>query len=791
MKPDTFRKSTAFFVATIAAISIMAWTLVDNYSDYFDRLHTEYKQKNVIDLSKPISVETLSGYLIQKGYLDNEEDADFIAKAIKKRFSLGEKINDIKDFKKKEWCLTIDEINASNSILYKDKLNALQSSYAVPDSLHNHIIPNSLPHTGTISAYVVEKKSTTNAFLGYIEKILGKDEIPCKDVVVRLCEHCRNFLANSGTTDSIIGYSKTDEYGKVMFKGLDPNKSYSVLPISNHYKYGTEKGTFGGSLLSVAKDGNLEINQPFIQRPIAIQMFSNSTLNRMKNEQTVIVRSPESFKKAFVKDIVVVLFCWIALFVTLSVISRRRNITFEKSIISCLTFLTCISLIMMYSMTDPLIDDLKGHDTAIGIEVGIITIALLFFADIISFYQDKAKISFDSLSNKYSFIPNGFSYVLIALLLTLLLFTPLGKEVGGMKVNLDLGFKFQPSEIAKYLVVIFMAAFFCTHENAIIKFSQTGNAGLFWSKIRYMGAIIIGLCFLIILYMFLGDMGPGMVIAITFIILYSSVKSKLIIQNDKSWNYSQIFYSDIMLLFFGVASFCVLLYIGATLNVTWLFAIIWFILWLSGGFLFKKQIYESPIMFNLIVSLFIFGGRLFNFLSGIPLLEKLQSIGERLDSRTQMCINTWGEYRVGESVLASENSQVADGLWALASGGLWGQGIGEGFSDRIPAFHTDMILSSIGENLGFVFLLAIIVVLSILLKKSLNAGYRTGNKFGLFLAMGIVIVTAVQFFVIAFGSTGIIPLTGVTVPLLSYGKVSLILNLFAFGLVLCDCVRLF
>lgn len=790
MRPNTFSINSIFFAITIAVISIMAWTLIGNYSDYFDRVYTEYKEKEIIDLSKPISVEVLSEYFIKKGYLDKEEDASFIANAIKKRFFQGEKLNDLKDFRKKEWCLTIDEIKSSNCVLYKEKLNELQSNNTVPDSLINHIIPNPLLQTGTISANVVEKKVTTNVFLCYIEKILGKDEIPCKDVVVRLCEHSRNFLVDSGTTDSIIGYSKTDKNGKVTFKGLDPNKSYSVLPISSQYKYGNEKGTFGGNLLSVAKDGNLKINQPFIQRPITIQMFSNSTLNRMKNEQTVIVRSPESFKKAFVKDIVVVLFCWIALFVTLSVISRRRNITFEKSIISCLTFLTCISLIMMYSMTDPLIDDLKGHDTAIGIEVGIITIALLFFADIISFYQDKAKISFDSLSNKYSFIPNGFSYVLIALLLTLLLFTPLGKEVGGMKVNLDLGFKFQPSEIAKYLVVIFMAAFFCTHENAIIKFSQTGNAGLFWSKIRYMGAIIIGLCFLIILYMFLGDMGPGMVIAITFIILYSSVKSKLIIQNDKSWNYSQIFYSDIMLLFFGVASFCVLLYIGSTLNVTWLFAIIWFILWLSGGFLFKKQIYESPIMFNLIVSLFIFGGRLFNFLSGIPLLEKLQSIGERLDSRTQMCINTWGEYRVGESVLASENSQVADGLWALASGGLWGQGIGEGFSDRIPAFHTDMILSSIGENLGFVFLLAIIVVLSILLKKSLNAGYRTGNKFGLFLAMGIVIVTAVQFFVIAFGSTGIIPLTGVTVPLLSYGKVSLILNLFAFGLVLSMSKRL-
>ena len=67
MKPDTFRKSTAFFVATIAAISIMAWTLVGNYSDYFDRVYTEYKEKEIIDLSKPISVEVLSEYFIKKG----------------------------------------------------------------------------------------------------------------------------------------------------------------------------------------------------------------------------------------------------------------------------------------------------------------------------------------------------------------------------------------------------------------------------------------------------------------------------------------------------------------------------------------------------------------------------------------------------------------------------------------------------------------------------------------------------------------------------------------------------
>lgn len=85
MKPSIFHKSSIFFAITIVVISIMAWALVDNYSDYFDRVHTEYKEKEIIDLSKPISVERLSEFLIQKGYLDNEEDAEFIAEAIKKK----------------------------------------------------------------------------------------------------------------------------------------------------------------------------------------------------------------------------------------------------------------------------------------------------------------------------------------------------------------------------------------------------------------------------------------------------------------------------------------------------------------------------------------------------------------------------------------------------------------------------------------------------------------------------------------------------------------------------------
>ena len=786
MKKGLLNTSLLFFITVITVIGIMSWSLINNYSDYFDEVESKFKNKDIIDLSKPISTQFFSNFLLERNYVDSQDDALFIAQIIKKRLDNGETIEDIDDFKKNAWRLTIEEIKKNGSTSYKNKVLDIQSEKEnLIKSMVNIEDSSSQKQNGIIRATVVENREPKGRFDEIVNRLLKKEYIPCEGVVVRLSEHSDKFISSLGGPDSIIGYKKTNKDGNVIFSGLDLKKSYSVLPISVKYQYGSAKGTFGGSLDSVSTNGMLIFKQPFIQRPITLPLFSNSVLNKIKKDQSIIVRSPNSFKKAYWNDIVLIIFSWIVLYAILSFISQKANFKFEKDLITCIAFLTSVNIIMMYSMTDPLTDRLIGGDTAIGIEIGIGLMFILFFFNIINFYQGKYRLSFDWLSNKYSTIPKGLSYVLIALFLTLLLFTPLGQEVGGMKVNLNFGFLFQPSEIAKYLVVIFMAAFFSVHENAIIKYSQEGNAGLFRNKIVYMWAIIIGLGLLILLYMFLGDMGPGLVIAISFVLLYSSVKSKINLQNNNTLSISKFLTSDIMLLFAGVLSFCSMLFIGNSLGCAPLFTIIWYILWILGGLLLKKQIYESPIMFNLIITLFVFGGRIFKFLSNIPYLEVLQSIGDRLDSRSQMCLNTWGELGLGDSLMkAGENTQVAEGLWALASGGFWGQGIGEGFPNRIPAFHTDMILSSIGENLGFIYILLIIFTLSILLKRSLNVGYRTENTFGLYLVMGIVIVTAIQFFIIALGSTGVIPLTGVTVPFLSYGKVSLILNMAAFDMIL-------
>lgn len=373
----------------------------------------------------------------------------------------------------------------------------------------------------------------------------------------------------------------------------------------------------------------------------------------------------------------------------------------------------------------------------------------------------------------------GSGYLIMALVLTILLFTPLGTDVGGMTVNLNIGFPFQPSEIAKYLIIFFMASFFCLNADAIMKYSEKGNLGLTGQKIKILSSIIFGIGFLLVLYFVLGDMGPALVLSFTFIILYSIIKSKVDLKGLTDDNkLRKILTCDLAMLFYGVVSFIVMMKIGGYLGYMGIFCVAWFIAWIGGLFMFRKQVFESAILFNLIIAAFVFGGSILGKIG-------FDSVSERLESRKEMCTNTWGTLPLdGIKGNPGENTQVVEGLWALASGGTLGQGLGNGSPNFIPAFHTDMILESIGEQMGWIGIVFILMLLVVLLRKIILIGYKTSHPFALYLCLGIAIVTAVQFIIISLGSTGIIPLTGVTVPFLSYGKVSMILNLFAFGVVL-------
>ncbi len=125
---------------------------------------------------------------------------------------------------------------------------------------------------------------------------------------------------------------------------------------------------------------------------------------------------------------------------------------------------------------------------------------------------------------------------------------------------------------------------------------------------------------------------------------------------------------------------------------------------------------------------------------------------------------------------ADTGYQILQSLFALGSGSLSGSGLGVGTPDRIPAAWTDFIFSAVGEELGLAGSVAVIAMYALLVAVGVGIALRSRDLFRKLLAFGLAFTLGLQSFLIIAGVTRLLPLTGITLPFMSYGGSSLVSN---------------
>lgn len=132
----------------------------------------------------------------------------------------------------------------------------------------------------------------------------------------------------------------------------------------------------------------------------------------------------------------------------------------------------------------------------------------------------------------------------------------------------------------------------------------------------------------------------------------------------------------------------------------------------------------------------------------------------------------------------ARGEQVVHALWAMASGGLFGAGLGGGQPQLIPAAHTDLILAALAEEGGFAGLAIVVAAFVFLFARCFRIALRAATEYGFFLSLGLTLALALEGAFIAGGIAGVLPLSGVVTPFLSYGSTAMLVNFACLGVLM-------
>ena len=207
------------------------------------------------------------------------------------------------------------------------------------------------------------------------------------------------------------------------------------------------------------------------------------------------------------------------------------------------------------------------------------------------------------------------------------------------------------------------------------------------------------------------------------------------------------------------ASFAVLILAGKNLSITAIVMMVAFIMILVGGAKISHLLSLVPV----------------GLAVGLALIFT-QSY--RLDRLTTF-LNPWADP-------SGDSYQLIQSLYALGSGGVFGSGLGNSRQKALfmPEPHNDFIFAIIGEELGLIGCIAIILLFMFIVIKGVSIAIKARDNYGFLISIGIISVIAIQAIINIAVVTGSMPVTGVPMPFISYGGTSLVFNLGAMGILL-------
>lgn len=292
-----------------------------------------------------------------------------------------------------------------------------------------------------------------------------------------------------------------------------------------------------------------------------------------------------------------------------------------------------------------------------------------------------------------------YTFLLLGIIALLIPLVPgIGREINGARLWVRLGpVNFQPGEIAKVLLVVFLAGYLVDKREVLARgVRQVGRLRL--PAAKHLGPLFLAWGFSLVVMIRQKDLGSS-------------------------------------LLFFAV--FAVMLYI-ATERTTYLIA---------GAVLFVTGAAIGYALFG------------------------------HVQDRVSVWVDPW-------KVAGGKGFQIVQSLFAFGTGGFAGTGLGLGRPNTIPNAATDFVFSAIGEELGLLGTAAVVIGFLLFVGAGFRIAVQADRPFPKLFAAGLTSIIGLQTFIIIGGVTRLIPLTGITLPFVSYGGSSLIANFAVLALLL-------